>query len=207
MVMRDENCVEGISDAPTSFKDSVRIALDDEIDSSTKKGIEIIQKSDIEKNDVKSVQRIRIPKQWSIDDTADYYVNWLSRIGGKFISTRVKDKETSIALPLFKSPILILEKSEERSYEDRILYYIKGGKFSQTREDGRARLEFRRVLDTDEVLIAIHEYEPTLPWILYTVTQAKIHLLVMKAFGFETRLLANMLDSQYAKYVSNPNAE
>lgn len=207
MVMRDENCVEGISDAPTSFKDSVRIALDDEIDSSAKKGIEIIQKSDIEKNDVKSVQRIRIPKQWSIDDTADYYVNWLSRIGGKFISTRVKDKETSIALPLFKSPILILEKSEERSYEDRILYYIKGGKFSQTREDGRARLEFRRVLDTDEVLIAIHEYEPTLPWILYTVTQAKIHLLVMKAFGFETRLLANMLDSQYAKYVSNPNAE
>nr|WP_051683061.1 NAD(P)H-binding protein [Salinicoccus luteus] len=205
MVMKDENYVEGISNAPTTFKESVRIALEDEIDSSSKKGVEIIQKKDIEKNDVKSVQRIRIPKQWSVDDVADYYVNWLSRIGGKFISTRVKDRETSIALPFFKSPILVLEKSEERSYEDRILYYIKGGKFSQTREDGRARLEFRRVLDTDEVLIAIHEYEPTLPWFVYTLTQAKVHLLVMKAFGFETRLLANMLDSQYARYVSNPN--
>lgn len=205
MVMKDENYVEGISNAPTTFKESVRIALEDKIDSSSKMGVEIIQKKDIEKNDVKSVQRIRIPKQWSVDDTADYYVNWLSRIGGKFISTRVKDKETSIALPFFKSPVLVLEKSEERSYENRILYYIKGGKFSQTREDGRARLEFRRVLDTDEVLIAIHEYEPTLPWFVYTLTQAKVHLLVMKAFGFETRLLANMLDSQYAKYVSNPN--
>lgn len=205
MVMKDENYVEGISNAPTTFKESVRIALEDEIDSSSKKGVEIIQKKDIEKNDVKSVQRIRIPKQWSVDDVADYYVNWLSRIGGKFISTRVKDRETSIALPFFKSPILVLEKSEERSYEDRILYYIKGGKFSQTREDGRARLEFRRVLDTDEVLIAIHEYEPTLPWFVYTLTQAKVHLLVMKAFGFETRLLANMLDSQYARYVSSPN--
>ncbi|WP_373446153.1 NAD(P)H-binding protein [Salinicoccus bachuensis] len=205
MVMKEENYVEGISNAPTTFKESVRIALEDKIDSSSKTGVEIIQKKDIEKNDVKSVQRIRIPKQWSVDDTADYYVNWLSRIGGKFINTRVKDKETSIALPFFKSPILVLEKSEERSYEDRILYYIKGGKFSQTREDGRARLEFRRVLDTDEVLIAIHEYEPTLPWFVYTLTQAKVHLLVMKAFGFETRLLANMLDSQYAKYVSNPN--
>ncbi|MFC3419534.1 NAD-dependent epimerase/dehydratase family protein [Salinicoccus hispanicus] len=205
MVMRKENYEEGISNAPTTFKESVRIALDSEMDSSSKSGIEIVQKEDVEKNDVKSVQRIRIPKQWSIDDTADYYVNWLSRVGGKFISTKVEEDQTSIALPFFKTPILILDRSEARSYENRILYYIKGGKFSHEREEGRARLEFRRVLDTDEVLIAIHEYEPTLPWFVYTLTQAKIHLIVMKAFGFETRLLANMLDSRYAKYVSNPN--
>ena len=155
---------------------------------------------------MKSVQRIRIPDKWSVDDTADYYINWLSRIGGKFITTRVKDAETSITLPLFKSPILILERSKERSYEDRILYYIKGGKFSQERQGGRARLEFRRILDSNEVLIAIHEYEPTLPWYVYTLTQAKIHLLVMKAFGLETRVLANMLDSRYAKYASSPTA-
>ncbi|GAB3067108.1 NAD(P)H-binding protein [Salinicoccus sesuvii] len=206
MVMRKENYEEGISDAPTTFKESVRIALDDEMDASSSSGIEIVQKKDVERNDVKSVQRIRIPKQWSIDDTADYYVNWLSRMGGRFISTKVEEDVTSIALPFFKTPILILDRSEARSYENRILYYIKGGKFSHEREKGRARLEFRRILDTDEVLIAIHEYEPTLPWFVYTLTQAKIHLIVMKAFGFETRLLANMLDSRYAKYVSNPNA-
>lgn len=61
-------------------------------------------------------------------------------------------------------------------------------------------------MDTDEVIIALHEYEPTLPWFFYTLTQAKVHLIVMKAFGFETRLLANMLGSKYAKYVSSPHA-
>ncbi|GAA3728977.1 NAD(P)H-binding protein [Salinicoccus jeotgali] len=206
MVMHDENRVEGISDAKTTFKESVRIALDDEMDTAGLSRPEVIKKQDLEKNDVKSVQRIRIPAKWSVDDAADYYINWLSRIGGKFITTRVRDAETSITLPFFKSPILVLERSKERSYEDRILYYIKGGKFSQERQDGRARLEFRRILDSNEVLIAIHEYEPTLPWYVYTLTQAKVHLLVMKAFGLETRVLANMLDSRYAKYASSPTS-
>lgn len=206
MVMRQENYVEGISNAPTTFKESVRIALDGEMDHATRPKQNMLKKKDLIKNDVKSVQRIRIPEQWSIDDVANYYINWLSRIGGKFITTRVRDAETTITLPLFKTPTLILERSESRSYEDRILYYIKGGRFSQERTDGRARLEFRRILDTNEVLIAIHEYEPTLPWFVYTLTQAKVHLLVMRAFGFETRILANTLDSKYAKYASSPTS-
>ena len=206
MVMSKKNYVEGISNAPTTFKESVRIALDGEMDQSTPSAPEFVHKKNLEKNDVKSVQRIRIPEQWSIDDTADYYVNWLSRIGGKFITTQVQDAETSITLPFFNNPILILERSEARSYEDRILYYIKGGQFSQERKDGRARLEFRRILDTNEVLVAIHEYEPTLPWFVYTLTQAKVHLLVMRAFGFETGILANTLDSKYAKYASSPTS-
>ncbi|CAM4353386.1 NAD-dependent epimerase/dehydratase family protein [Lacicoccus alkaliphilus] len=206
MVMKEENYVEGISNAPTTFKESVRIALEGELDQSSSSGGGILQKKDLEKNDVKSVQRIRIPAQWSIEDTADYYINWLSRIGGKLINTSVDQNETSITLPFFKNPILVFEKSDERSYEDRLLFYIKGGQFSRTDDGGRARLEFRRILDTDEVLIALHEYEPTLPWFVYTLTQAKVHLLVMKAFGFETRLLADMLGSKYARYVSSPHA-
>ena len=184
----------------------MRIALDGELDQSSPSGGGLLQKKDVEKNDVKSIQRIRIPAQWSVEDTADYYINWLSRIGGRLINTSVDESETSITLPFFNEPILIFEKSDERSYEDRLLFYIKGGRFSQEREGGRARMEFRRVLDTDEVLIALHEYEPTLPWFVYTLTQAKVHLLVMKAFGFETRLLADMFGSRYARYVSSPHA-
>src|SRR5699024_11182792 len=122
MIMSKKNYVEGISNAPTTFKESVQIALDGEMDQNTPSAPEFVSKKDLVKNDVKSVQRIRIPEQWSIDDTADYYVNWLSRIGGQFITTQVQDAETSITLPFFNNPILILERSEERSYEDRILY-------------------------------------------------------------------------------------
>src|SRR5699024_10839149 len=93
MVMSRKNYVEGISNAPTAFKESVRIALDGEMDQATPSAPELVHKKDLEKNDVKSVQRIRIPERWSIDDTANYYVNWLSRIGGKLITTSVRDAE------------------------------------------------------------------------------------------------------------------
>lgn len=205
MVMKEENYVEGISNAPTTFKESVRIAHEGGIDQSKPSMDGLLQKKDLQKNDVKSVQRIKIPEQWSVEDTADYYINWLSRVGGRLINTNVEDTKTSIILPFFKDPILVFEKSEERSYEERLLFYIRGGRFSQERKGGRARMEIRRVLDKDEVLIALHEYEPTLPWFVYTLTQARVHLMVMKAFGLETRLLADMLGSRYARYFSNPH--
>lgn len=208
MTMREEHFVEGISDAPTSFKEAVRIAFDEtkEQPSKKKKGFNI--KKEIETNDVKSIQRIKVPAHWTVDNVADYYVNWLSRIGGRLLNTSIVDGEvTEITLPLFKNPILILERSETRSYDDRILYYIKGGTFAFVREEGRARLEFRRILDTDEILIALHEYEPTLPWFIYSLTQARVHMIVMKLFGMETRLLSNMLNSEYVMYINRLNQE
>jgi len=45
------------------------------------------------------------------------------------------------------------------------------------------RLEFREVLDKKYVLVAIHDYVPTLPWFIYSFTQARIHLWVMKNFN------------------------
>ena len=103
----------------------------------------------------------------------------------------------SITLPIFKDPILVLENSKERSSENRVLFFIKGGKFAKVSDNSRARLEFRRILDTNECLIAIHEYEPSLPWFIYSITQARIHLIVMSLFGLETKILAKTLDSKY----------
>ncbi|MFC3900495.1 hypothetical protein [Aliicoccus persicus] len=157
---------------------------------------------------MKSIQRIKVPAYCTVDNVADYYVNWLSRIGGRLLNTSIIDGEVAeITLPLFKDPILILEHSETRSYDDRILYYIKGGTFAFVREEGRALLEFRRILDTDEILIALHEYKPTLSWFIYSLTQARVHMIVMKLFGMETRLLSNMLNSEYVTYINQLNQE
>ena len=62
----------------------------------------------LQKNDVKSVQRITIPSSWTIEQTANYYVNWLSRIGYSFINTSIENEVLNISLPIFKDPILIL---------------------------------------------------------------------------------------------------
>ena len=49
--------------------------------------------------------------------------------------------------------------------------------------EGRGRLEFRQLPDRGVYLVAIHDFTPRLPWWLYTLTQAKAHLVVMHAFG------------------------
>ncbi|MGZ9849816.1 NAD(P)H-binding protein [Macrococcus psychrotolerans] len=197
MTPSKKNYVEGISNAPTPLKESIETALKDSDDEKKgKKKAPSIAKQ-LQKNDVKSVQRITIPSSWTIEQTANYYVNWLSRIGYSFINTSIENEVLNISLPIFKDPILILEKSQKKSSEDRVLFYIKGGKFAKVNESSRARLEFRRILDTNECIIAIHEYEPSLPWFVYTITQARVHLLVMKLFGLETKILAKTLDSKY----------
>lgn len=197
MTPSKENYVEGITDAPTPLKESIKIALDEdkEDDKKAKKQPSMID--ELKRSDVKSVQRITIPSSWTIEQTANYYANWLSRIGYTFINTEIKDETLSISLPFFKQPIIIMEKAVDRSDKDRVLFMIKGGLFVKKRENGRSRLEFRRVLDTNECIIAIHEYEPTLPWFIYTITQARIHLIVMTLFGWETKLLEKTLDSKY----------
>lgn len=197
MTPSKENYVEGITSAPTPLKESIQIALDEEKESKGKENNQSSIMKELKRSDVKSVQRITIPSSWTIEQTANYYANWLSRIGYTFINTEIKNETLSISLPFFKQPILIMDKAIDRSDKDRVLFMIKGGLFVKKREDSHARLEFRRILDSNECIIAIHEYEPTLPWFIYMLTQARIHLIVMTLFGWETGLLAKTLDSKY----------
>lgn len=142
------------------------------------------------KKDVRSIQRITIPEHWSVKETADYYLRWLSRASFKVVGTSVLDNHAEIRLPLIRKPILALDYSPERSRGDAAAYMISGGLLTKANDEGRARLVFRRVLDTNQVIIAIHEYEPALPWWFYTLTQARVHLVVMTLFGCETAVLA-----------------
>ena len=50
------------------------------------------------------------------------------------------------------------------------------------KDSGNARFEFRRILDTNEGIAALQEYESTLPWGVYKFTQAIAHKFVMGVF-------------------------
>jgi hypothetical protein len=88
----------------------------------------------------------------------------------------------------FPRPLLELSYSSDRSSADRPLYYITGGLLARESEvsDGRApaRLEFRESPDRRSVLAAIFNYRPSLPWWFYRMTQAPMHLFVMKMFAW-----------------------
>ena len=81
-----------------------------------------------------------------------------------------------------RGPVLLdLVPDAEMWRADRAVFTIHGGLLVDPRAQGR--FEFRRVLGGEAVLCSVHGFAPRLPWPLYVVTQAPLHVAVMKAFG------------------------
>ncbi|KHE72497.1 NAD(P)H-binding protein [Halobacillus sp. BBL2006] len=135
------------------------------------------------RHDVRSVQRVPIPEGKDSDWVAKYYLKWLETTLNPWIKTRVDEVHSCQIGFLFKyAPLLELTYSKERSTSDRALYYITGGWLADNQKNIRGRLEFRKIPNKAEAIVAIHDYMPSLPWFFYKYTQAKVHLLVMILF-------------------------
>lgn len=136
-----------------------------------------------------SIQRLPLPPGHDAIWVAREYARWLPSFF-RFVLRVTVDEHLNLAFRLsgLRRPLLELGYSSNRSSPDRPLYYITGGLLVRSEDvrDGRApaRLEFRESPDRRCVLAAIFNYSPSLPWWFYRVTQAPIHLLVMKLFGW-----------------------
>jgi hypothetical protein len=71
----------------------------------------------------------------------------------------------------------------ERSSADRALFEVTGGVLADLEHGSAGRLEFRVTPDGEHVLAGVHDFRPRLPWYVYALTQAPLHLLVMRSFG------------------------
>ncbi|MCG3192072.1 MAG: NAD(P)H-binding protein [Thermoanaerobaculia bacterium] len=132
-------------------------------------------------NAVRSVQRLPLPEGWNALDVSREYLRWLPNFTRPFLRVRIlEDGRCEFRFVGVPRELLVLNFSEERSSDNRPLFYIRGGLLAQTHEKGR--LEFREVLDGKAILAAIHDFRPTLPWFIYVNTQARVHLSVMKSF-------------------------
>ena len=136
-----------------------------------------------------SIQRLPLPPGYDAIWVAREYARWLPSFFKRVLRVTV-DEHLNLAFRVtgLKPPLLELSYASNRSSSDRPLYYITGGLLARlgTTPDGRApaRLEFRESPDRRSVLAAIFNYSPALPWWFYRLTQAPIHLLVMKLFGW-----------------------
>ncbi|MGA0163116.1 MAG: NAD(P)H-binding protein [Bdellovibrionota bacterium] len=134
-----------------------------------------------EVKDVRSVQRLPLPKSWSAEKLSNVYLSWLSKFLPIFLRIESVDFRARIYLRFFDLLLLELTRDEVYSSSDRSLLRITGGCLTQV--EGLGRLEFREIRGKNLALAAIHDFRPTLPWFIYEWTQAKLHLIVMKAFS------------------------
>ena len=134
-----------------------------------------------EKRQVRSVQRLPLPKNMNAKSIEKEYVRWLPQFMRPFIL--IDTTKSRVQFQFLSRRIVLLELiySQERSTHDRQLFYITGGLLVGGKKKGR--LEFREVLKKRWVIAAIHSYQPSLPWYIYQQTQARVHLFVMRAFG------------------------
>ena len=130
---------------------------------------------------VRSVQRVTTLFRSDVHNVAQIYFKWLDKFFRPFIRVEGQGNVFAIHFALIKNPLLVFELSNDRSFPDRELYYIRSGIL--VGHNTRARLEFRNIYQGLYKIIAIHDYHPRLPWYIYKYTQALIHLFVMASFG------------------------
>ena len=133
---------------------------------------------------VRSVQRLPVPTFMNARDAALEYMQWLPKVFSPFIKVQVEDDVVDFSLFHHQVVLLKLKYSKERSTMNRALFYIVGGNLVRFNE--KSRLEFRETMPVKNkryIITAIHDFEPALPWLIYVITQALVHLEVMRAFG------------------------
>lgn len=132
---------------------------------------------------VRSVQRMRLPPGWTAAQAAQAYLDWLPRALFPLLRVRAADDGAAITLRGVGLPLLVLRSDPQRSTPDRAVLTVVGGVLARPLDPPRARLELRQVLDGRTLVAAVHDFEPRLPWVVYLLTQAQAHLVVMHAFG------------------------
>lgn len=134
---------------------------------------------------VRSVQRLPRPPSDDAVDVGRDYLRWLPRLLWPLVRVDVEGPRARFRLWPLRRPLLEIELSERRSTRDRALFYVEGGLLAVVGEPHhrKGRLEFRLAPNGRDVIAALHDFVPRLPWFIYVRTQARVHLWVMRRFA------------------------
>ncbi len=186
LAARDNPLQKRLSEQPVSFENSIRNTIDDKgypLPNPRSKGMPAYRAHVRHARRVRSVQRMPLPEGWDAGDVEREYGRWLSKAPFKILSVE-QDADGALAF-MWQLPRLCLLRltptPRSRNCTWRRAFYIAGGVLSRTVEP-QGRFEFRLFPDKQCLIAAIHGYAPRLPWWLYSMTQAVIHLFTMLAF-------------------------
>lgn len=136
-------------------------------------------------NNVRSIQRAPLPPGWSVEDAAWYYFTWIDEIVYGLLNTTIENNKVSIRLLDKPKPVLELTFNKERSEDDIVLFEITGGSLRKRATNKEQRFEFRKLPGREEFIMALHDFEPSLPWPVFKMTQAPANSLVNRIYQVE----------------------
>jgi nucleoside-diphosphate-sugar epimerase len=132
---------------------------------------------------VRSIQRLKLPAGRNAQWMAENYFSWLPNFLQFFVIVDT-DSTGSYRFYLRFPRLLLLHFvfKPQHSTPNRRMYFIGGGLMAKILGGRTGRMEFRDVLDGKFTIAALHDFNPSMPWIFYVLTQALIHKLSMKIF-------------------------
>lgn len=133
-------------------------------------------------NRVRSIQRLPLPPGRDAAWVAEEYLKYLPQLLPFLIRVTREGSMVDFRLKLIGLVLLRLRHAPERSQPDRQLFYVVGGILFRP-GPWRARLEMREALGKSVCLVALNDFRPALPWLIYILTQAQIHQWFMKKFA------------------------
>jgi hypothetical protein len=181
--VRDNPVQQAITDGALSFREALSRVLEgentDPRDSLRAGDDRLIREESV----VRSIQRLVLPPGQNADWVAGNYFRWLPRLCWPFLRCDF-DETDSCAIHVRFPPLHLLSLTREPEQDSPGLrvYRVTAGRLLRRGCVREGRFEFREVLNARYVIAGIHDYPPALPWYVYVLTQAPVHLLVMKIY-------------------------
>lgn len=138
------------------------------------------------RDDVRIIRRFKIPKSWTLEKFTAYYFDYYKNVLPGL--SNVEIHEDSYYLQGAKRDLIHLKRRTALKNNDRQIFDIAGGELATIRDQHTGTLEFRRMLGTEEIMVCIHRYEPSKPWLFYQLLQAPFHALTMRIFEVDMRI-------------------
>ncbi|MCM0606235.1 MAG: NAD(P)H-binding protein [Xanthomonadaceae bacterium] len=133
------------------------------------------------RENVISIQRITHAKLTATQISTTYW-NWLKQKLGWLIEVKSSPSQ-GITLKLKPVNLKLLSFEANSSHDETLCtHHIADGLLISKKSPTTARIEFLRTTHNDYGLIAVQDFLPRLPWPIYLLSQAWIHLWVTRAF-------------------------
>jgi hypothetical protein len=132
--------------------------------------------------DMRSLQRLSIPKGWDAARLALAYPTWLGATFPWLLRTEIGDDGSFlIRSSLTGTALLDLQAIPRCHGARRRVFSVAGGALAG--REGEGWLEFRVLPGGKEAIAAVGDFVPRLPWQLYRGTQGPMHQRVMAGFA------------------------
>ena len=131
---------------------------------------------------VRSIQSLNIPQGITMEGALSLYGRFLRTLHGRLVNGVYDGEYFTIVLKPLNIPLIKMQYAKHSERTTGVIMDITGGLLVGP-SARQPRFEIRRLgKDTTQCIIGLHDFVPSLPWGLYRLIQAPLHVAVSHLF-------------------------